>query len=382
MCKEGGAVVNPQLTDSAQSISRIYLRLNICSVEKQLAPIQVQMFTAPQAQNPLGGDGIGDANAVAALPQGPQQVTQIQYKAMSTTDMQSLLNSMPQLKRDSPNSDFWQKLEKWGLVSQLHAYDIYTVYKAKCPQTVWAGLNDVWKNGTWAVQPYPTLEAMKGEVVRFTTALKEALGTGYNLYGLYADRRKKRGESFQEYAEEKFKLYREHGGVPNPAEDDRAFLDMLLTGVTSQSLIRSLHATQALLTTYSQFLSWASNVEKEDESREHKKHQTHQRTKALTPTAPMLPIQSDRKPNVVRQSKPNIACGNCGRRGHTRTYCKSRGSETMGKGRCFRCGSENHWWKECPSNKEENPNPKSIPKGKLTEMSKDELIRLLENFNA
>lgn len=77
--------------------------------------------------------------------------------------------------------------------------------KQSGPQTIWARLADVWRNGAWA--PFPTLAAMKTEIDNFITEVKTVLGAGHSLDSLYADRHQKRNESFQDYAEEKLKPY-------------------------------------------------------------------------------------------------------------------------------------------------------------------------------
>ncbi|XP_075779837.1 isoaspartyl peptidase/L-asparaginase isoform X1 [Pelodiscus sinensis] len=82
-------------------------------------------FTAPVRVHTVPNPNQGEED--------PATVSRLEHTPMSPSDLQSMLKELPSLQLNNPNLPFWEKVQECMVVGGLHAFDVFTMGKAKCP---------------------------------------------------------------------------------------------------------------------------------------------------------------------------------------------------------------------------------------------------------
>ncbi|KAM9440598.1 uncharacterized protein Hap1MRO34_025827 [Clarias gariepinus] len=252
-------------------------------------------------------DEIDDYNSSS---DGSENSLRILVPGTSSASMQKssciLLIELPELQYDNSNYEFWAKIKSWVQKGDVDPRCIGNLVREKCPPKAWQKVEEQFDNRA-LIQMAISNHAMIGRLLeKLWKCVSEALGPGTNMFELYYNRTQQEGETFEEYFEEKFKLYCSYG-VDNrePDKNDRHFL---------------------------------CNVMEKAAKR-------YQRSFVL-----MSPKSST---DLLRQSmlidrrlttaEWNNECVNCKIGGHTITHCRKPGEDAkVGPNQCFTCGRYGH----------------------------------------
>ncbi|XP_034156466.1 uncharacterized protein LOC117596229 [Pangasianodon hypophthalmus] len=222
----------------------------------------------------------------------------------------ALLKELPDLQYDNSNYEFWAKIKSWLLKGEVDPKCVFKLVKTKCPLKAWQAIEENFDNKDLTEMAFSNPATMSRLLEKLWKCVSEALGPGTKLFELYYYRRQEVGETFEEYFQEKFRLYCSYG-VDNtePNKNDRHFLCNVM-----EKAAKSYQAIESQCPkSYTDLLTKAMFIDR-----------------------------------MLTTAEFNNECLNCCRKGHTKAQCRRPGGDAeVGPNQCFTCGRYGHWARNC-----------------------------------
>ncbi|XP_046695006.1 uncharacterized protein LOC124379043 [Silurus meridionalis] len=230
----------------------------------------------------------------------------VTYNAIRQRSFYALLNELPDLQYKHSNYEFWAKIKSWVLKGEVDPQDILTIVQTKCPLKAWQSIKLNFGNQDLNEVIFSNPAMIGRQLEKLWRCVTEALGPGTELFELYYHQMRKRGETFEEYFEEKFRLYCSHG-VDNmePNRNDPHFICNVIEKAGKRY--------QALK---------MQNPKSSDE----------------------LLIKAKLIDSMLMPAANDVMCSNCGRMYHTKANCRRPGGGAeVSLNECYTCGMYGHW---------------------------------------
>lgn len=220
-----------------------------------------------------------------------------------------LLRELPDLQYNNSNYEFWAKIRSWFLAGEVDAQEVFTIVKTKCPQEAWHKIEKNLSNKDLMELTFSN-PATKGSLEKLWKFVSEALGSGTIFFESYYYRRQTDSERFEEFLQEKFRLYCSFG-VENmePNKNDLHFLFNVIEKSSKRYQTLLLQSPKS----YADLLNKARVID-----------------------------------SMLTTAEWNNECLNCGREGHTTAVCRRPGGGAeVGPNQCYTCGKHGHWARTC-----------------------------------
>lgn len=223
----------------------------------------------------------------------------------------SLFHELPDLQYDNSNYEFLAKIKGWLLKGEVDPLGVFRMVRLKCPQEAWQKITQNVKNKDLTETAFSD-PATKGrqKLEKLWRCVSEALGPGTALFEHYYYRKQNGGESFEEYFQEKFRLYSSYG-VDNtePNKNDQHFLYIVIEKATKRYRVLLSHSPKS----YTDLLNKARLID-----------------------------------CMITATAWKNKCLNCDLEGHTVAVCRRPGGDAeVGPNECYTCGKYGHHAKNC-----------------------------------
>lgn len=238
----------------------------------------------------------------------------VPYNTSRQKPLFSLLEELPDLQYDNSNHEFWFKIKRWLIKGEVDPKGVFMLVRSKCPPKAWQKIVQNADNRDLTEMAFSNPATMvRQKLEKLWKCLSEALGLGTNSFEKYYFRRQQDDERFEEYFQEKFRLYCSYGVEHmEPDRNDRHFLYNVIEKASKryQDFINPLSLCPK---SYTDLLNQAMVID-----------------------------------SMITAAEWNNVCLNCKRQGHTKTQCRRPGGDAeVGPNVCFTCGGYGHLCRDC-----------------------------------
>lgn len=227
---------------------------------------------------------------------------------MSPSALSHILQSLPPLRSQDPNIDFWIKLKDAVISFALDSNEVITIIKAKAPR----GYVSLLTNARWPNTVPDTDQAWEGFLYTCETTAQEVLGRGHQSAVSLSKCPQRQNESFSSWACRFAEAHRTLAScVPETPRLESGFvIDMAINNL-NDDYSTAYRAGLPVLANWAEFLAWGNRAEA-----------VLSRNKQRLEVAA---VTEERSPDKHTQMR-DIKCHNCHRMGHMARHCRSRPS--------------------------------------------------------